>query len=170
MASALGPIAGGGLLALFSALAGLQAGYGAVFAGISLANLVAALLAQRLAPYAGIEFSIGDLFHHRRGAVRTAVLTQQAAKGLWDSAFLTVWVLLMVSTVGSAALVSVVATAASLVDAASSLVAGHLLGHSPAVVAFLSVFPLLVGLLQHRLDRRGAPEAAPAGDATSRAG
>ncbi len=139
-AGASGPLLGGAIVGLATLLHQTSAGYAVVFAGLSLANLAAALLSQRLEAYTGIRFTVRDLFRRGHEPIRLAVLTQQAVKGLWDNASTTLWVLLMVGAVGSASLVSVVATAASVGYAGSSLIGGRLLNRSTWFTAIGVVF------------------------------
>jgi hypothetical protein len=158
-ASAGGPILGGAVIALASGLGHAPAGYAVVFAGLSLANLSAAALALRLEAHAGVVFSVRELFRQRHTPARLGVLAQQAVKGLWDSSFLTMWVLLLVSAVGSATLVSVVATAGARVYAVSSLAAGRLLSRTRRWSAFGGAL-VPVGVLVFGLATNGWLEAA----------
>ena len=130
-AAALGPIAGGAVIAVAILAGHGQLGYSIIFAGLSLVLLSGALVGRRLAPYTGIRFSISDVFGHRHSAASVSVLAQQVVNGLWDTAFGTVWVLVLFIAVGSDTLVSVVAAAGAAVYAASSLVAGRTLTRKP---------------------------------------
>lgn len=146
IAQAFGPIIGGVLIKVLGTVSTIETGYAVLFLVVAILMFYNVAQASKLPLHSKVEFSIFQIFAHKRTKSWLIVLQQQFLYGLFDVAFGTISGILIFLIVKGEFLLGTVNTTSAIVFALSSLIAGgilqrnkhaYLLGMIMAPIGFL---------------------------------